>query len=415
MSAHAEPSEPPFKLRSLTFSVYAPTLLFAFGQGAIIPFIILFAVEELGATAAIGGLVFALRGIGTMVFDVPAGVMITRFGERRAVLVSSIALIGVTIAAAHSTSVAMYAVLVFCMGATWAVWLLARLTFVSDQVPVAQRGRAIAMLAGTNRIGAFVGPFAGAGIVATLGIGATFYFQAVLAFLALIVLMIFTRSAVVSVVGHEDSAHRRVLGILRDHRKVFMTAGVAAIAIHLLRTGRQIIIPLWGSAVGLDPAVIGLIFGISSGIDMLAFYPVGILMDRMGRKWSAVPCLFIMAAGMMFIPVATGFWSLLIAGIVIGIGNGFGSGIVQTIGADLSPRERRGEFLGVWRLISDVGIAGGSLVISGFIAVTTLGIASVATGGIGILGGLVMLFLVPETLHRREEARQAAPPPEPPP
>jgi len=66
-------SEPGFSLRSLTFSVYLPSFLFAIGQGAVLPVIPLFA-KDLGATAAAASLVFAMRGIGTMALDLPGGV-----------------------------------------------------------------------------------------------------------------------------------------------------------------------------------------------------------------------------------------------------------------------------------------------------------------------------------------------------
>ena len=36
----------------------------------------------------------------------------------------------------------------------------------------------------------------------------------------------------------------------------------------------------------------------------------------------------------------------------------------MTLGADFAPDVGRGEFLGVWRLISDIGQAGGPVVIS---------------------------------------------------
>jgi hypothetical protein len=50
-------------------------------------------------------------------------------------------------------------------------------------------------------------------------------------------------------------------------------------------------------------------------------------------------------------------------------------------------------------------MATGPLAVAGLTAVATVGVAAVATGGIGILGGFVMLFLVPETLRRRPPQR----------
>lgn len=89
---------PPFRLSSLGLSVYLPTFLFAVGQGAIIPIIPQFATN-VGATIALAALVVGLRGIGTMVFDVPSGILIGQFGERTAMLVGTALLVVVALGA----------------------------------------------------------------------------------------------------------------------------------------------------------------------------------------------------------------------------------------------------------------------------------------------------------------------------
>ena len=57
--------------------------------------------------------------------------------------------------------------------------------------------------------------------------------------------------------------------------------------------------------------------------------------------------------------------TLLIAALVIGFGNGIGSGMIMTLGADYSPAVGRAHFLGVWRLMSDLGSTGGPALLSG--------------------------------------------------
>ncbi|MBK6320289.1 MAG: hypothetical protein IPF51_16290 [Dehalococcoidia bacterium] len=72
-------------LRSLGLSVYVPTFLFAVGQGAVIPIVALAARDE-GASVALAGFIVALRGIGVLAFDIPAGWLVARFGEQRAMI-----------------------------------------------------------------------------------------------------------------------------------------------------------------------------------------------------------------------------------------------------------------------------------------------------------------------------------------
>jgi MFS family permease len=162
-----------------------------------------------------------------------------------------------------------------------------------------------------------------------------------------------------------------------------------------------VFLPLWGDSLGLTVAEIGFIASMSFAADAAIFYPVGIIMDRFGRKWAAVPCSLTLGISFFILPFAGDFYSFMAVGLVAGIGNGFGSGINQTLGADFAPDVGRGEFLGVWRLMADIGSVGGPLLISGFTGIGGLALASVCSGGVGLVGAAVMFFLVPEPLKRR--------------
>jgi MFS family permease len=134
---------------------------------------------------------------------------------------------------------------------------------------------------------------------------------------------------------------------------------------------------------------------------MCLFYPVGVLVDRRGRKWSAVPSMVLFAVGLALLPFAKDFYALLGVGLVLGIANGMGTGIVMIMGADLAQRTvQRGQFLGVWRLIGDVGMSVAPLLTGVLVNVASLAAASLSAAGIGVVGVAVMLFLVPETLRR---------------
>ena len=56
------------------------------GQGILIPVLPGYAKEEMAATVALVGLVVAARYLGTMIFDVPAGILVTRLGMRRTMI-----------------------------------------------------------------------------------------------------------------------------------------------------------------------------------------------------------------------------------------------------------------------------------------------------------------------------------------
>ena len=83
------------------------------------------------------------------------------------------------------------------------------------------------------------------------------------------------------------------------------------------------------------------------------------------------------------------------------VGNGLGSGIVMTLGADAAPAVGRAQFLGGWRLCGDIGGTGGPLLIGAVAAVTTLATASVVIGLLGLLGSAWVGHWVRDSDRRR--------------
>jgi MFS family permease len=398
----ATPPEPrPFTLRSLAFSVYVPTLLFAIGQGAVLPVIPLFALE-LGASTAVAGFVVGMRGLGLMLFDVPGGVAVSRFGDKGVMVLGTAMVAVVAIGASLSKSVAVLALLMLIMGGGWAFWQLARLAYVSEVIPIDQRGRALSLVGGAHRLGLFLGPILGGFLGKYYGLESAFYAQAAMGLAASTMMFIVVQqsSGADDLAGHGIGG--RLVATVVEHRRVFLTAGCAVIALQVLRQGRQVFLPLWGDAIGLDVAQIGLVYGISSFLDAGLFYPIGYVMDRWGRKWAGVPSLLTLAIGLLILPATTEVYGYGLVAMLTGIGNGFGAGIVQVLGADFAPAERRGEFLGVWRLIGDVGNAGGPFVVSFVVGIASLGLAAICTGSLGLAGAVLMWLVVPETLQRRK-------------
>ena len=385
----------PFKVGSLSTSVYVPNLLFAIGQGAALPVIALLALD-LGASPAIAGAIVALNGIGTLIFDIPSGILVARFGDRRAMTWATAALGVIAVAVGMRPSLPVYAGLILVMGCVWSVWALARLSFATESTPLRHRGRVMSIMGGTMRIGHFLGPLIGSVAVFPFGLAGPFFVQATLAVAAALSLALAPEGPTAP--EAPLSAPISMRRMAREHRRALATAGFVAVTVQVLRSSRQAVVPLWGNQIGLNASQVSLIFGASSAIEMVLVDPVGRLMDRRGRKWAVIPCLILLSAGMSLIPLTTGFTGLLLVGLLLGFANGLGSGINMTLGSDLSPALGRSQFLGLWRLVTDLGSAGGPLLVAIVITVASLGAAPVAVALIGLAGAGVMWKAVPETL-----------------
>jgi MFS family permease len=182
-----------------------------------------------------------------------------------------------------------------------------------------------------------------------------------------------------------------------SHAKIFLTVGIGALLVAAVRASRQAVIPLWAEGIGLDAATTSLIYGLAGGIDMLVFYPAGKVMDRKGRAWVAVPSMLIMGLAMLLTPLTHNALTLLLASLLIGFGNGIGSGMIMTLGADYSPVAGRAHFLGLWRLMSDIGSTGGPALLSAVTALVSLAAGIGCTALLGFAAAAVLWHWIPRT------------------
>jgi len=375
--------------------VYLPSLLMAISNQGMMLVLPLYALHITG-DPAYAALIVGLRGIGVLLLDIPAGMIAARFGDKNVMLGGLLCNAAVLLGLAIWTDPWVVALLSLVQGGGAAAWFLSRQSYLSDASPASTWGRSIAVVAGLNRIGAFAGPLAGGAVAEWFGYAPTFVGAGALSGLAAFVVLVRAR-ALRPEVAPDALRASLIWRIVNDCGRVFATAGFVAFAIQLMRAARQLLVPLFGTLVGLDAAAIGFVYSISAVLDMSLSYPAGIVMDRWGRRWTGIPCMAVFILGLGLLPLAQGFYSLLSAALVLGFGNGISTGIVMVMGMDLAPPERRNQFLGVWRLISDVGGVGGPMIAGLLTGAASLALASYAVAGIGAAAAVVFLFLVPET------------------
>ena len=78
-----------FRIRSVTVAAFAPATLFGLAEGSMMPVIALSAYDR-GASTAIAALVGSLLGIGSIVTNIPSGMLATRIGERKSMIVGAV-------------------------------------------------------------------------------------------------------------------------------------------------------------------------------------------------------------------------------------------------------------------------------------------------------------------------------------
>lgn len=374
--------EADFRLRDIALAAYGPSIVSAIGHGAVMPILALRALE-LGADVPTAAFMVALLMIGSLIASLPAGALVARIGERRALTtVGSLDAVAMAFAALTDSVVALGLAVVFS-GMTWTVFMMARQGYMIDAVPLAYRARAMSGLGGSMRVGVFIGPLVGAGLIHVGGLTWVFWLAAAMSFSSALL------ARAMPDFGSERRAtaeHLSVASVLIAHRRTLLTVGVAVIVISASRSLRTVLLPLWAEHVGLAASTTSLIFAAAAAVDIAFFFPGGWLMDNYGRFVVAVPVVATTAVGAFLLPMATTAVAIGAVMMLMAMGNGLGSGIVMTLGADTAPVDGRAQYLGGWRLCGDIGASGGVLLVGAVAAVAPLATACLVMGTAAALG-----------------------------
>nr|BFF14668.1 MFS transporter [Microbacterium flavescens] len=404
----------------MALAAFLPAALFAIGEGAIIPIIPVVA-SGLGASLPFAAFVAALILVGELIGDIPSGWLVSRIGERTSMIGASLVSIAGLVTCLLAPNEIVLAVGVLVIGLATAVFALARHAFMTSFVPVEIRARALSSLGGVFRLGYFVGPFLSAGVIELTGSVQSAFFVHIAGCLGAAVSLLVLRDPAAAF-GQRPAERRRrraddggeivdeaeglvavqaqgLFATLWRHRGVLVKLGSGAALIGAMRSGRQVMLPLWAVSIGLGASETAIIIGVAGAVDFALFYTSGQIMDRFGRLWSAVPCMVGLGIAYLALSVTHDLdarvgWFIAVA-VFMSLANGIGSGILMTLGADLADKSDPAPFLGAWRFTGDAGSAGAPLLISGVTALVSISVASGVMGVLGLVGAVILVRYVP--------------------
>jgi MFS family permease len=380
-----------YEIKSLVVPVFLPSLLFSIGENSMIPLIPASALA-MGADLGTAGLIAGLVMTGTLIADLPAGKLVDRIGERSSMIYSAAAgAIGILLSV-FAVNLYMLGAGILILGAASAVFALARHSFMTEHIPLSHRARSVSILGGMFRGGSFFGPLLGAWVVHIGGPGAVYWVAVVVCGSAAVLLLLTKKDAILNtpvvVAG-------RTFQVAKREWKKLATVGVGVSVIGILRTSRQIGLPLWAISIGIPAAEAAFYIGLANALDFALFYASGAIMDRFGRRWAAVPTAVGLGVAHLLVAFAFDSPTFLAIAILMAVVNGVGSGVILVLGSDLSPADARNEFLASYRLLTDAAVAGAGPLLVGVAALVTLGPAMAIFGWFGFGGAWLLWKYIP--------------------
>ena len=148
--------------RDLIFPVYIPTLIMSFSQGMLIPTLPIFAKEFVTSYGMIG-LVLAAEGTGRILGDIPAGLLLRKFG-RNLSMILGILLVVTSVALLYTASTTTQIVFLRLLsGIGNATWNVSRHAYLAGATAPHERGRAplgeVSQDPGSGKKGGSLGSF----------------------------------------------------------------------------------------------------------------------------------------------------------------------------------------------------------------------------------------------------------------
>ena len=380
-----------FAKRKLIFPVFLPSFLFSTAEFGIIPSVPASAVL-LGADLATAGVITSMMMVGRLCADIPAAKFVDFFGERKAMILASLVSALGILSSLFALNLLMLGAGVFLVGASSAVFGLARLAWMTQHVPIEVRARSLSILGGMFRAGSFAGPFIGALLIKYVSIQAVYYLPLVLCGLAAIILV---STKTDNEETKNGSSLRETYLVAKRERKKLATLGVASSILSALRGTRMVGLPLIALALNLPAEQASLYIAFAGALDFAMFYLSGQIMDKFGRNFAAVPTLLGLGITHLLTGLASDGNTFLTLALLMSLANGMGSGVIMVLGADMAPADKRNEFLASYRLLVDFGDAAAPSVLSALTIPLGLVAAMSCFGVLGIFGAALMFKYIP--------------------
>jgi MFS family permease len=353
-------------------------------------------------------------GLGRLAFDLVAGPLVDRFGERRC---ATAGLLFLALCAGLTALAPAYwlAVLLWGLGGGGsAITFAAQYSYLLKVVPKDRMARTMGVFYTAFNAGIIGGGAAGGLLAERFGLASPLFGFSGLMVIAALVYMsavpdppaVFDEPPLDTeevLIEREVPLFRRTTSGIRELLKVREMRTVLALNfgyLWVIAAVYDTLVPLFGhDELGMSEALIGTVFAVAVATEFFVLYPAGSAADRHGRKPVLIPSFAALAVMVVTLGWAT---TPLVYGMlmgVLGIAAGFAGVPPAAMLADVAPENRSGTAVGLFRFSGDLGWFLGPLL--GSAAAEAFGFrGAFALAAIPVLGALALLVRTPETLRR---------------
>ena len=325
-----------------------------------------FYLRSLGATYVVSGIPLVVRGIGRVTFDVSSIYLMGRLHPQRVFLwgvaLGAVALLMCGVFPSAHAVIGAY----FFVGVGMAMLHIALRQIVFDGATKGRRGRAMGLLSVFIGAGPILGIVSGGFVAEYLGYRSLFLSSGAVILWLPMAFAYSSRSETTEPKDKESGSGLR-MGVVRE---ILGTSGaplLCACSFFSLfyQQVRGLAVAFYSTdIVGLSLGSYGLMRSISQLGNVSGRYFGGGWTDKAGIGACLVAGFLISAVGYGMISWSDGFWSLLLVHTTIGVGAGMVNVASQVGIMSIVSQELRGQAMGLYRAVGDVGMLVGPVLIT---------------------------------------------------
>jgi MFS family permease len=354
-------------------------------------------LADLGASEAEIGLIFGIAAVAAVGVRPLVGQALDRFGRMPVIYIGNVVNVGSILLYLTVSAIGPWVYVVRIIhGIGLATLFSAFFTYGADVVPESRRTQGFALFGVSGLL-----PIAAAGVIGDIvlnvaGFRELFLTAAAMAAISLVISLTLRERRPKQ---REGRVRRGFFSVLRQQtlRPVWLMAGAMAFVVTAFFTFLRTYVDETG--VGS----VGLFFATYGAAAILLRIGLGWVPDRVGQKRVLFPSMGSLALGLMVLSFATGSAHVAVAGVLCGVGHGYGFPIMSGMVVSRALDEDRGSAVSIFTALFDLGTLVGGPVLG--VIISSFGYTTMFTFAAAAIVGASFAFA---TWDRRMLAARAA-------
>ncbi len=316
------------------------------------PFLPIFLNKQLGiSVGAVSFLYFASGLAGTFTVLI-MGWLVDRVGRKKVYAFGTSSAAIIPAALATTTTFSQAFPIITISGVMDSASRASQTTIIADQVEESKRNTAYGVSRIVSNAAWIVAPLIGGTILA--GQGNFLPLFLVSAFIGLIGLLAFIGLVPESRKTGLATPKLPKIGVLRDRELLVLC--VASLFTMLFYTQFYSLLPIFATQVkGLDSLQVGALFSISGATVVVLQLPTSRWLEKIPKQSGYILGVVILAIGITSLALAPSFNWLLVAVVVMTLGENMFFPIAQTLVTEIAPEAERGMYVGAFSLFLNIG------------------------------------------------------------